>query len=91
MLKHQEHPMLIETLYAILIILPQGLIADCLKNRLEISKITMGGRTVTEPSNGGSVEGSSMVCSRRKLISDEKKKLVKEYLECQNNFVASTK
>jgi hypothetical protein len=41
MLNRKEHPYLIETLCAILMILPQGKIANILKNRLEISKITL--------------------------------------------------
>lgn len=41
MLNRKEHPYLIETLCAILMILPQGKIANILKNRLEISKITV--------------------------------------------------
>lgn len=41
MLNRKEHPFLIETLCAILMILPQGKIANIVKNRLEISKITI--------------------------------------------------
>lgn len=39
MLNRKEHPFLIETLCAILMILPQGKISNIVKNRLEISKI----------------------------------------------------
>ena len=39
MLNKKEHPFLIESLCAILMILPQGKISNILKNRLEISKI----------------------------------------------------
>lgn len=45
MLNRKEHPYLIETLCAILMILPQGKIANILKNRLEISKITVDSST----------------------------------------------
>jgi len=41
MLNRKDHPFLIEALCSILMILPQGKIANILKNRLEISKIPM--------------------------------------------------
>jgi hypothetical protein len=39
MLNRKKYPYLIECLCAILMILPQGNIANVLKNRLEVSKI----------------------------------------------------
>lgn len=46
MLNRREHPYLIETLCAILMILPQGKISNILKNRLEISKITIDSKVI---------------------------------------------
>lgn len=75
MLNKKEHPFLIETLCAILMILPQGKISNIVKNRLEISKIIVDSNQKLE---------QKTICSP--FTQEQIEKYLSEYLECQKKF-----
>jgi hypothetical protein len=85
MLNRKEYPFLIETLCAILMILPQGKIANIVKNRLEISKITISNSTSTRDMKKVMTEETESE-NRSQLSSAAVEKLLVEYLECQQKF-----
>jgi hypothetical protein len=79
MLNLKKHPFLIETLCAILMILPQGKTSNTLKNRIEISRLMLMDAYKAKP-KGETIENGSG------KLGVNIGKLMNEYIECQRKF-----